>query len=148
MGSPRRKPLSPELLSISAPRNLTITTEATVHALSIGVPSYAARRRRIEDGIDDLLSFLEEHADKLAERGASPAEITRATAAAAQRIDFSALNRLIAAHNRFYPIEANLPVDPKTGAFVVRRDTPFETEPELGPERLLALFAERDAALS
>lgn len=50
------------------------------------------------------------------------------------------MNALVEAHNRYYPIEANLPVDPRTGAYLVKRGTPFEPEPAVTPARLVALL--------
>jgi len=146
MATPNRKPISPELASISPPRNFTVTTEATVRALGVGVPSYAARKRRIEDGVDDLLSFLEEHEAKLRAEGKGDREIAGALEAAARRIDLDALNRLVEHHNRYYPIEADLPIDPRTGAFLLRRGTPFEPELPLDAARLLALYAARSGS--
>jgi hypothetical protein len=36
-----------------------------------------------------------------------------------ERLDFSEVNDLIERHNRWYPVEARLPMDPKTGDFVL-----------------------------
>lgn len=143
MGAPKKRPVSPELGTISIARNFTVTTEQTVRALGIGVPSYAARKRRIEDGIDDLVSFLDEHEDKLRAGGAGDRAVAEGLAAAARKVDFTTLNRLVEQHNRYYPVEANLPTDPQTGAFELRRGTPFVPEPALDADRLLAIYAER-----
>ena len=55
----------------------------------------------------------------------------------AQRFD--RLNELIAQHNAWYPIERDLPMNPRTGEFVPIGGEPYE-RPELGPEWVLAHF--------
>ena len=56
----------------------------------------------------------------------SPARRLRPTLAAAWRAeaeawDFADVNRLIEQHNRWYPVEAQLPMDPRTGDYAARR---------------------------
>ena len=46
------------------------------------------------------------------------AEFARAWRETAERWNFYELNELIARHNRWYPAEARLPMDPRTGDFV------------------------------
>ena len=41
--------------------------------------------------------------------------------ARAERFDFSELNRLIDQHNDWYPMERDLPMDPRTGDYVLIR---------------------------
>jgi hypothetical protein len=50
-----------------------------------------------------------------AESGADPT----AWAAVASGWDFSAVNDLIDRHNRWYPIESRLPLDPRTGDYML-----------------------------
>jgi hypothetical protein len=132
------KAVSPELLTAKLPRNFSLGTAESIRALTIGVPSYAARKRRIEDLLEDLTEHLREALAKLGP--ASPASRHEAALALAATLDLSKVNALVEAHNRYYPIEANLPVDPRTGAYLVKRGTPFEPEPAVTPARLVALL--------
>jgi hypothetical protein len=54
----------------------------------------------------------------LADEVSDPAEFARAWRAAAERRRFDEVNDLIGRHNRFFPIEARLRMDPRTGDFV------------------------------
>jgi hypothetical protein len=83
-------------------RNFTLTVEERLRAYAEGPPAWARRRRRIED--------LE-------------AELVRRVAVAPDEelaARLAVLNDLIARHNRYYPIEANLPIDPRSGALLDR----------------------------
>jgi hypothetical protein len=87
-----------------------------------GPLAYMRRLRRIEDDIDA-------HERRLAEAwGALAAECEGDSAAfatgwttRAERWDFSEVNDLIARHNLYYPAEARLPMDPRSGDFVSTR---------------------------
>ena len=48
---------------------------------------------------------------------------------AVERWDFGAVNELIDRHNRFYPAESRLPMDPRTGDFVLVNGRPYRREP-------------------
>ena len=52
---------------------------------------------------------------------------------------FDAVNDLVREHNDWYPIEANLPMDPRTRDYVRIRGRSYQREP-LGPEWVLRLF--------
>ena len=94
-----------QLADTAAPaRNFTLSLEDRLRAYAQGVPSYIRRRRRIED--------LEARLIRLLASAASPAEAASSAEVAA---DLEQLNDLIARHNRYYPIEANLPIDPRSG---------------------------------
>lgn len=82
--------------SASPPRNFTITTAERVRAMAIGPPAWSRRLKRIED-----LSAL---VVKLARAG-------RMFAAEAR---LKEIHQLVEAHNRYYPVEANLPFHPLT----------------------------------
>jgi hypothetical protein len=85
-------------------RNFTISAEARIGALISGPPPYAVRLRKIEDLEQDVIAAL-----CACERaGASSIPI-----AVARRIE--EINNLIRDHNRFYPVERNLPIDAATG---------------------------------
>jgi hypothetical protein len=110
------------------PRNFSIPTEERVRAMTIGVPAWAARKRRIEDREEELVRALVEFHDALLERGGSPADALERMRDKARQLDLTRLERLVEAHNRYYPIEANLPFDPATGGFLAR-GRPWRPEP-------------------
>jgi hypothetical protein len=94
-------------------RNFSISTAALVRAAA-GPPAYARRKRHIEDLEAALLRFVGE---ALAASGrAGGADAVRQAAEGDPRVVklLREVNLLIAAHNRYYPIEANLRLDPAT----------------------------------
>jgi hypothetical protein len=95
--------------TIVPPSNFKLSVEQRLNAYIQGVPGYIRRRRRIEDLEARLLR-------KLADASA-PAEEAAACELGA---DLALLNDLIGRHNRYYPIEANLPIDLKTGRLLER----------------------------
>lgn len=124
-----------ELVDTSTPaRNFTISFEDRVRSYG-EAPAYSRRLRGIEDTVDrtldDLLGALDE------------------SMAAAQRVlgrvDLAKLNRAIAEHNRNYPMEANLPIDPETGRPRLR-DGLFEPMRPWTEERFLQAAEDLRAA--
>jgi hypothetical protein len=109
------------------PRNFTLTTEELLRAYAMGVPGYMRRRRRIEELEARLAGTI----------AASPAPVE---AAASQEVaaQLALLNDLIARHNRYYPIEANLPVDVRSGR-LVERGSPWRPLPSVTAADLLVL---------
>jgi hypothetical protein len=57
----------------------------------------------------------------------------------AERWDFSEVNELIERHNRYYPAETRLPMNPRTGDFVRINGRPYTREP-LDAAWILSLF--------
>ena len=100
----------PQLVDTAAPpRNFTLSLEERLRAYAQGVPSYIRRRRRIED-LEARLT-----------RKLAAAESPVAALAEAEIVDeLTQLNDLIARHNRYYPIEANLPIDVRSGRLLER----------------------------
>ncbi len=79
---------------------------------SLGGPlPYMRRLRAIDDQIDAQL-------ERLAELRAAYADDAAGWRRLAARWDFGALNELIELHNLYYPIEARLPMDPRSRDFV------------------------------
>ncbi len=67
--------------------------------------------------------------------------------AAARAVDFRDVNDLIERHNRWYPIESQLPMDPRTGEFALVNGRDYRLEP-LDESWVLARFPpELDVAL-
>jgi hypothetical protein len=86
--------------------------EADTYLASLGGPlPYMQRLRTIEAETERHLALL---ADAYEEHRGDPAGWRRR----AERWDFADLNELIERHNRYYPIEARLPMDPRTRDFV------------------------------
>jgi hypothetical protein len=99
-------------------RNFTLTVDERIRALTIGVPAWAARKRKIEDDEERLVSELVEVHHKLVTQRRGAEEIEVAVCAAADAFDLTKLNELVRTHNRYYPVEANLPMDRKTGSYL------------------------------
>ena len=100
----------PHLLDTAAPpRNFTLSIGDRVRAYTQGVPGHIRRRRRIEDLEARLVGAIAA-ADAPADTASSP-EVTA---------DLALLNDLIARHNRYYPIEANLAIDVRTRRLIDR----------------------------
>lgn len=112
--------------TVAPPRNFTLSLDERLRAYAQGVPGYMRRRRRIEDLEAKLI-------EKLAAAPA-PAE---AAAAAEVVADLALLNDLIDRHNRYYPIEAQLPVDVRTRR-LVERGAPWHPLPSVTTADLLA----------
>ena len=120
--TPRSQPID----TVAPPRNFTLSLEERLRAYAQGVPGYMRRRRRIEDLEAKLI-------EKLAAAPA-PAE----TAATAEVMaDLALLNELIDKHNRYYPIEAQLPIDVRTRR-LVERGAPWRPLPSVTAADLLA----------
>jgi hypothetical protein len=109
-------------------------------AATLGAPRWMQRLREIE-------AAEELHREQLAgawqslrqSDGADPARLARAWHTVASRWDFSQVNRLIAQHNEYYPIERDLPMDLRTRDYVTPFGIPFRRRP-LDAEWVLERF--------
>ena len=115
--------------TVAPPRNFTLSIEDRLRAYAQGVPGYIRRRRRIEDLEERLI-------EKLATAEA-PAELMVAADFVAE---VALLNDLIAKHNRYYPIEANLAIDVKTRR-LIERGAPWRPLPAVSVADLAARAA-------
>lgn len=122
------------LTSADPVRNFTITVEERIRAITIGAPAFALRKRRIEDLEATHVTTLVDLHDKLVEKGA--ANIDTALEKRAAAIDLTRMNELVKSHNRWYPVEANLPMDRNGNWLVYGRI--WEPETPFTAERLLA----------
>jgi hypothetical protein len=94
--------------------------EADTYIASLGGPlPYMQRLRQIEE-------LTREHERQLA---ALYAERPGDWRSVAERWDFGDVNDLIDRHNRFYPIEARLPMDPRSRDFVKVGGRHYRREP-------------------
>jgi hypothetical protein len=114
---------------VTPPRNFTLSLDERLRAYAQGAPSYMRRRRRIED--------LEA---RLLQRLAAAAGPVEAAASVEVVADLALLNDLIDRHNRYYPIEANLPIDVRSGR-LLERGVPWRPLPPVTAADLLARAA-------
>ena len=83
--------------------------------------------------------LAEARAQLLQECGADPDAFRRRWREVAAGWDFSAVNELIARHNDWYPIERDLPMNPRTGEYLPIMGRSYRRE-ELGAAWVLAQF--------
>jgi hypothetical protein len=100
-------------------RNFRPDAESGIRALG-GPLAWMRRLRAIEDALDQHERQLD-----AAYRETDPADWPRV----ARTWDFSEINELIATHNRFFPTEARLPMDPRTRDFIRINGRGYEREP-------------------
>ena len=114
---PRRsaKPVDSALQSAVAPRNFTVHLDERVRGLA-GPPAYSERKRRIEDIEHELVAAVRALVPPADGSGLAWEDLLTTL----MKKRFVTLNELIASHNRYYPIEANLPMDVTTGRLVDR----------------------------
>ncbi|WP_394835594.1 hypothetical protein LVJ94_01525 [Pendulispora rubella] len=98
-GSPRH--------TAAAPRNFTLSVEERVRAVVAGPPAFMRRKRHIEDLEESIARGL-----VLLDRGLAKRPETLRIRLDRQLVQ---LNELIELHNRYYPAEANLRMDPISG---------------------------------
>ena len=101
--------------------------EADSYVASLGGPlPYMQRLRTIHDETEEHLARLERAwAELAAECVEDEAAFARRWRANAERWTFVAVNELIERHNRWFPIEARLPMDPRTGDFALVGGEPY-----------------------
>jgi hypothetical protein len=136
----RGKPIPPRL------RNFRPDPESGIRALG-GPAAWMRRLRAIEDALDQHERQLGEAWRTLAEELEDPAEFATAWRELAAGWSFASVNDLIERHNRNFPAEARLAMDPRTRDFVRLNGRSYLREP-LDAEWILARFpADRTAAL-
>jgi hypothetical protein len=121
--------------SADPPRNFTLSVDERIRALTIGAPAYAIRKRKIEDLESRWVATLLELREQLEAKGTPEADVAHALRAKAATFDYRRVNELVLQHNRWYPIEANLRIDPKTHGYLVY-GRPWLPEPAFSAERI------------
>ncbi len=123
------------------PRRVRQTQRSVEAYLRAGsLPRYMERARDIERGTRTERIRLEHAYRALQEEcGADRQQFARRWRGRARAWDFEQLNQLIREHNEWYPIEANLPMDPRTRDYVLVRGRSYRKR-ELGPGWVLELF--------
>ena len=97
--------------------------DAGSYLASLGGPlPYMARLREI-----DALTI--QHEQRLADAYETLGGDSAAWAALARRWDFGEVNDLIERHNRWYPAESRLPMDPRTGDYALVNGRSYRRRP-------------------
>lgn len=105
------------------------TAEAYLVATRGPLP-YMLRLRAIEQAMADLETTLDNawHALR-AECADAPARFRLEWTARAHALRFDELNDLIDRHNRWYPVESRLPMDPRTGDYALVNGRDYRLAP-------------------
>jgi len=106
-------------------RNFRPDADAAIRALG-GPTIWMRRLRAIEEELDLHERELEAAWRALAQSGVDAAEFERLWRETARRWSFAQVNMLIESHNRNFPAEARLPMDPRTRDFVRINGRPYQ----------------------
>ena len=104
------------------------------------MPRFMQRLREIDDELTihrSRLGFA--YSEMRRGDGDDPAAFGERWRRLAHSWSFDRVNELIHQHNEYYPIERDLPVDPRTGDYVTVTGRPYRREP-VGPEWILERF--------
>ena len=127
-------------------RNFRPDADRAIAALG-GPTAWMRRLRAIEDAVEQHERRLGESWRTLAEEIEDPAEFSAAWQELAGNWSFAQVNELIERHNRNFPAEARLAMDPRTRDFVRINGRSYLREP-LDARWILDRFpADRTAAL-
>ena len=114
-------------------RYRNFTADAGSYLASLGGPlPYMARLR-------EITARMERHERELAELYEELGADAAAWRARAESYDFGEVNALIEQHNRWYPVEARLPMDPRTGDYALVNGERYSKRP-LDAEWVLSRF--------
>jgi hypothetical protein len=119
--------------------------EADGYLASLGGPlHYMVRLREIEQLTAEHEQALREERERL-EDTVPPEEFAAAWRSLAERWSFDEVNDLIERHNRWYPVESRLPMDPRRGDFVLVNGRDYRRAP-LDARWILSRFPASPAA--
>ena len=116
--------------------------ERTVDAyLRAGVrPRWMERLMEIERATKRARAELGKLYEELSDAcGDDPAGFARRWRTVAEHWDFTEVNDLVRVHNEWFPVERDLPIDPRTGEYRLITGRSYRRE-ELGPDWVLARF--------
>jgi len=126
-------------------RNFRPDADTAIRALG-GPTIWMRRLRAIEEELDGHEEQLAEAWHALAGEVEDAEEFARMWRETARRWSFARVNELVERHNRNFPAEARLPMDPRTRDFVKINGRGYERE-QLDADWILARFpADRQAA--
>jgi hypothetical protein len=105
--------------------------DATAQLTAIGGPlAWMRRLRNIEHALEEHQARLQEAWEELQEQAEGDAErFAPEWRRLAEQWDFGDVNDLIERHNRHFPAEARLPMNPRTGDFVLVNGRPYTRQP-------------------
>ena len=109
-------------------RNFRPDADSAIRALG-GPTVWMRRLRAIEDELERHAEQLDAAYQELASEASDPEEFARLWTRTARDWSFATLNELIERHNRNFPAEARLPMDPRTRDFVKINGRPYQREP-------------------
>jgi hypothetical protein len=109
-------------------RNFRPATDAALRALG-GPLAWMRRLRAIEVAMDDHEERLRAQWHELRALHSDDDEFARAWRELADSWRFDDVNELIERHNRHFPAEARLPMNPRTGDFVHVNGRPYTRRP-------------------
>ena len=109
-------------------RNFRPDASAAIAALG-GPTAWMRRLRAIELEIEAHERQLAEARENLLAETPNAKAFERAWRKLAEGWDFDELNQLIEGHNRNFPAESRLPMNPRTGDFVLINGQPYTREP-------------------
>jgi hypothetical protein len=108
-------------------RNFRPDADSALRALG-GPTVWMRRLRAIEDELERHEQQLDAAYQELASDVSDPEEFARRWTQTAHAWSFSTLNDLTERHNRNFPAEARLPMDPRTRDFVKINGKPYTRE--------------------
>jgi hypothetical protein len=103
------------------------------------LPRFIERLREIEDQLAHHRFVLERAHRELRASCVDPDLFARQWREIATAWRFDEVNELIRQHNEYYPIERNLPIDPRTGDYVAVVGHPYRRD-EIGSDWVLERF--------
>jgi hypothetical protein len=109
-------------------RNFRPDADAAIRGLG-GPTIWMRRLRAIEDAVEQHEAQLGEEWRRLAGEAAGAEQFAEAWRDTARGWSFAEVNELIDRHNRNFPAEARLPMDPRTRDFVRINGRPYRREP-------------------
>jgi hypothetical protein len=109
-------------------RNFRPDADAAIRGLG-GPTIWMRRLRAIEEAVDEHDRQLADAWHELAGVAGDRATFERLWLETVRRWSFAQVNELIERHNRNFPAEARLPMDPRTRDFVRINGRPYQREP-------------------
>jgi hypothetical protein len=127
-------------------RNFSLAADRYAVSLA-GPPAYSRRLREIEgETAAHEEALFAAWTELVRVHAGNRHALARRWRSIADRWNFTAVNLLIEQHNAYYPVEARLPMDPRTGDFVLVGGAPYRRRP-LDTDWVLGRFpADLDAA--
>lgn len=105
-----------------------------------GAPEYALRASKIENAIDQLMDELSlEYTNMINKFSNKPEVFAQKWIEFIESLELNELNDLIEKHNKNYPLEANLNIDPHSGKYLMG-STSWEEQEKITKDILIKKF--------